>query len=133
MVKQLETIEEFDATIKSGQLIVIDFTATWCGPCRFIGPKFESMSKEFTGATFVKVDVDENQEASTRCKVRCMPTFQLYKDGKKVGQMEGANEAELRKLVTKHGNGLLCNLMTMMMDQNIILQQYVEREEVVRR
>merc|ERR1711998_461377 len=103
MVKQLETIEEFDATWESGQLIVIDFTATWCGPCRFIGPKFESMSKEFTGATFVKVDVDENQEASTRCKVRCMPTFQIYKDGKKVGQTRQgyASSSRSTQMVTK--------------------------------
>ena len=63
------------------------------------------MSKEFVGATFVKVDVDKNQEASTRCKVRCMPTFQIYNDGKKVGQMEGADEQGLRKLIQKHIDG----------------------------
>ena len=74
-----------------------------CGPCRFIGPKFEALAKEFAHAgNFVKVDVDKNQEASAKCKVRCMPTFQLYKDGKKVGQMEGADEAALRKLIQKH-------------------------------
>merc|ERR1719163_2279625 len=107
MVKQLATIEEFDGVLRSStQLVVVDFTATWCGPCKYIGPKFEAMSKDFANvASFVKVDVDENQEASAKCKVRCMPTFQLYKDGKKVDQMEGANEAELRKLVTKHANG----------------------------
>ena len=63
----------------AGQLVCVDFTATWCGPCKKIGPKFVEMAGIYEDCQFVKVDVDENEETTTACNVTNMPTFQFYK------------------------------------------------------
>jgi thioredoxin 1 len=65
---------------------------------------FEAISKEagYASITFIKVDVDENSETSEQAGVTCMPTFQLYKGGSKVGTLEGANEGALRALLDRH-------------------------------
>merc|ERR1712224_577803 len=74
-VKQLKTKAEFDAELAAagGKLVVVDFTATWCGPCQMIAPLFNELSEKNPDVVFVKVDVDENQEtaaasASTACR-----------------------------------------------------------------
>lgn len=84
------------------QRVIVDFTATWCGPCKKIGPVFEKLAAETKGLTFVKVDVDDCQETAQKCDVTAMPTFQVFIDGKKVAELLGANEAELKALVEKH-------------------------------
>ena len=70
-----------------------------CGPCKVISPKFEEMSITYTNAVFLKVDVDEVPSVAEACGIRAMPTFQFYKDGKKVAEVVGADAKELsRKL-----------------------------------
>ena len=64
MVKQLENKAEFDETLKSDKLVVIDFTATWCPPCQMIGPKFAALDGTYEGVTLHKLDVDANKEGS---------------------------------------------------------------------
>ena len=93
----LATMEEFKATLADagGKLVAVDFTATWCGPCKMIGPRFEAMASEFPHAVFVKVDVDENQETAAACGINCMPTFQFYKNGAKAFEMQGADPNQL--------------------------------------
>merc|ERR1711862_489108 len=85
MVNFLKTKAEYDACLKDNQKVVIDFTASWCPPCKMIGPVFEGMSQEADNAgwTFVKVDVDENAETSEFVGISCMPTFQFYIGGEK--------------------------------------------------
>jgi len=104
-VRMLPDKASFDEALKSDKLVVVDFTASWCPPCQAIAPKFEKMAEEMPDVDFVKVDVDANSETSSACKIQCMPTFHLYRAGKKVGSMEGADEAGLRKLVAKHSKG----------------------------
>ena len=105
MVQQIATKPEFDALIAanaSSKTTFVDFTATWCGPCKMIGPVFEALAKEYPQACFVKVDVDENQETAQEHGVRAMPTFHAFVGGKKVDDMKGANEPALRDMVKKH-------------------------------
>ena len=92
MVKMIATKDEFHQLLKSDKLVVVDFTASWCPPCQMIAPKFAEHEKEVGDkAILVKVDVDENAETAEECGITCMPTFQFYKGGKKVDEIQGAN------------------------------------------
>ncbi|XP_057849808.1 thioredoxin H-type [Cryptomeria japonica] len=85
----------------SGKLVVVDFTATWCGPCRIISPVFVELSKKYTNVVFLKVDVDELQDVTAEWEVQAMPTFIFIKDGKAIDKIVGAKKDELeRKVVT---------------------------------
>ncbi|CAO3565544.1 unnamed protein product [Mortierella alpina] len=84
------------------KLVVVDFTAAWCGPCQTIKPIFEKLSNQYRHVDFVKVDVDEFQEVAAVAGVTAMPTFQLFKASKKIAELKGANAAELEKLIKQH-------------------------------
>ena len=76
---------------KHAGVAVVDFWATWCGPCRMIAPILEQLSVEFEGKVRVaKLDVDTNQKTSMRFNVRSIPTLLFFKDGKLVDQVIGA-------------------------------------------
>uniref|UniRef100_A0A7S2WLZ4 Thioredoxin n=1 Tax=Eucampia antarctica TaxID=49252 RepID=A0A7S2WLZ4_9STRA len=104
MVKYIETDAEFQELMEqsSSKLVVIDFTATWCGPCQMIAPVFEKMSDEFTDVIFIKVDVDKADTIAQKCGIKAMPTFQYYKDGKKVDEICGADAAKIKSKVLEH-------------------------------
>ncbi|KAL1695488.1 thioredoxin-like protein [Schizophyllum commune] len=97
MVKAIESFEEYEQIINSGKTVVIDLWATWCGPCRFISPVFEQLvnSGNFSGIEGYKVDVDEQPKIAAAVGVRAMPTFVAYKDGRKIGDLVGANPGAL--------------------------------------
>ena len=103
-VPQLKTKAEFDEALKAAgdKLVVVDFTATWCGPCQRIAPVFVKMAEEMGDVVFVKVDVDENDETSQACGMSCMPTFQFYKAGEKVHEFSGASEDKIRSAVAQY-------------------------------
>jgi len=85
------------------KLVVIDFFATWCGPCKMIAPVLEKMSEEMKDhVVFLKVDVDESEDLAAEYSVQAMPTFVLLKNGSKVDSFSGANEAKLKELINKH-------------------------------
>lgn len=86
--------------IDTKRLVVVDFTATWCGPCRIISPVFVELSKKFSEIFFLKVDVDELRDVAQEWDVEAMPTFIFIKDGKAVDKFVGANKAELERKVT---------------------------------
>ncbi|XP_059211252.1 thioredoxin-like [Centropristis striata] len=105
MVRFVETLEEFKSILaESGdKLILVDFTASWCGPCRMIAPHFKEFSEapENQNVIFLKVDVDEAQDVAAFCAVKCMPTFHFYKNGKMVLEFSGANETQLKEGLEK--------------------------------
>ena len=82
----------FEAEIeKHTGLAVVDFWATWCGPCRLIGPIIDQLATEYTGkAKVAKLDVDTNIKTASRFNVRSIPTILFFKDGKLVDQVVGA-------------------------------------------
>ena len=70
-----ETVEADNATVVAGLPQVIDFNATWCGPCRMLAPTFEKMEKKYEGKiTFLSVDVDENPDMAAQYEVQSIPT-----------------------------------------------------------
>lgn len=75
--------------------VVIDFFATWCGPCKRIAPIFDQLDKKNPSVTFLKVDVDESAELVEYFGVNAMPTFIFIKDAKIVKRVEGADLVEL--------------------------------------
>ena len=77
--------------LKSTIPVLVDFTATWCGPCRMIAPIIEEMATEYAGRAVIgKVDVDENPEISTNYGIRSVPTLMIFKGGKQVAMIIGA-------------------------------------------
>ncbi len=80
-------------------LIVVDFTAIWCGPCKEITPYFHKLNEEYKNVLFLKVDVDDNEETTQECDINSMPTFQFYKSQNKVGQFSGADKNKLLNLI----------------------------------
>jgi len=101
-VAMLATKEEFDKAVAGEKLTVVDFTATWCGPCQRIAPIFAKMADEMTDVAFVKVDVDDNEETAAACGIQAMPTFQFYKGGSKIHEFSGASEEKIREAITKY-------------------------------
>jgi thioredoxin len=101
-VRKVATKEEFDKIVSGAgdKLVAVDFTATWCPPCRRIGPIFESMAEDYEDVIFIKVDVDDNAETSEACEINCMPTFQFYKKGAKIDEFSGADESTLKEKVS---------------------------------
>ena len=76
--------------LKSQGLVMIDFWAAWCGPCRMISPTVEELSKEYSGKLKVlKLNTDENSEIASRYKIMGIPTIMFFKDGVKLDQIVG--------------------------------------------
>ncbi|KAB2064474.1 hypothetical protein ES319_A09G021900v1 [Gossypium barbadense] len=82
--------------------MVIDFSASWCGPCKFMEPVLNEMAAKFTDVDFVKLDVDELPDVAQEFGVQAMPTFVLVKQGKEVDRVVGAQKNELEKKVEKN-------------------------------
>lgn len=84
------------------KLVVVDYTASWCGPCRRIAPVFEELSRKYSRATFLKVDVDTCKETAASQGVRAMPTFIFYRNKTKLGTVQGADAAALEAKIKEY-------------------------------
>jgi thioredoxin 1 len=84
--------DTFAAEVEQGKgLVLVDFWATWCGPCLAVAPVLEQLAVEFDGkAKITKVDVDQNQKTSMRFNIRSIPSILFFKDGKHVDTVVGA-------------------------------------------
>lgn len=86
---------EFDSLLSQEKVLVVDFTATWCGPCRLISPLIEQLAQEYTGrAKVVKVDVDTNKPLFKKFGIRSIPAVLFFKNGDLVEQMIGTSSYE---------------------------------------
>ena len=80
----------FSEILESHPTILIDFFATWCGPCKTLGPILEQVKDELAEEVkIIKIDVDKNQALATKYQVRGVPTMILYKEGKQVWRQSG--------------------------------------------
>lgn len=96
----------FDKKIKSSgnALVIVDYSTTWCGPCKVIAPKFEELSDKYTDAVFLKVIGDASPEASKLMKregVRSVPSFHYFMKGEKVDVINGANAEAIEAAIAK--------------------------------
>jgi thioredoxin 1 len=85
------TDSTFDELLQSNKPLVVDFWAEWCGPCKMIGPIVEDLAQEYEDkVTIGKMDVDENNEITTRYGIRNIPTLLFFKDGQLIDKQVGA-------------------------------------------
>lgn len=92
----------FNNSKQLNKLMVVDFAASWCGPCKFMEPLVKDMSAKYTDVDFVKIDVDELSDVAQEYGVQAMPTFLLLKQGKEIDRIVGAKKDELEKKILKH-------------------------------
>ncbi|KAG4433138.1 hypothetical protein IFR05_011380 [Cadophora sp. M221] len=103
---EIKSLSQFNALKSSSSLLIIDFYATWCGPCKAISPVFGRLSTPHasssagTGIVFAQVDVDKAKDVAQTCGITAMPTFQFFRGGKKIDEVKGA---DVQQLSTKVG------------------------------
>ena len=86
--------ESFDKSLAEGKLMMVDFWASWCGPCRMLGPVIEKLADQYEGKAVVgKANVDEEQELAVRYGVMSIPTVIVFKDGKEIDRKVGVMPA----------------------------------------
>ncbi len=87
MVKSIRGQSEFDAATKAAKVVLIDFTATWCGPCRALAPILEQIATEYPPekVQVFKCDVDENNDLSNKFGITAVPAVGIFKEGKMHG------------------------------------------------
>ena len=95
----LNDINKWNELYESDNLLVVYFTASWCGPCRSITPVFESLQNKYQDIYFIKIDVNEMDELSLNMGISCMLTFLFLKNKKVIYKLEGANNEKLHELV----------------------------------
>ena len=101
MAKIVNSVE-FKEEIKSG-VLVVDFFANWCGPCKMLAPIFEELGNEMDGVKFVKIDVDQSPDVAMTSKVASIPTVIVFKDGEKVASNVGfIPKEQIKQMVEAH-------------------------------
>lgn len=95
--------DNFDNTVANG-LVLVDFWATWCGPCKMLAPTIDAIATEYKDRVVVgKVDVDENEAIARRFGIMSIPTLFLFKDGEVVEKLVGYRlKTELEQLLNKY-------------------------------
>lgn len=99
------TDASFDTdVVNSDGLVLVDFWAAWCGPCKAIAPVLEELAEDYQGRVkIVKVDVDANPQSAARFGIRSIPTLFVFKNGERVETMVGGRpKSEFAALLDKH-------------------------------
>ncbi len=96
------TSSQFEETVLGDGIVLVDFWAEWCGPCKSFAPVYETVSERYPDITFAKVDTEQEQRISGQLGIRSIPTIMAFRDGIQIFSQPGAmGERDLTELVTQ--------------------------------
>ena len=95
---------EFEEILKKEELFIVDFFATWCGPCKIFAPILEEVASDYNeGINFAKIDIDQNEELAMDYNIQAVPTIIFFKNGKEIERITGViSKSELQEIVKKN-------------------------------
>jgi len=100
------TAENFEATISQEGIVLIDFWAEWCGPCKMFAPVYESSSEAHPAITFAKVDTEAEQTLAAQCGIQSIPTIMMFRDGILLFNQAGALPGHVLEDIIGKAEGL---------------------------
>ncbi|CAK9319792.1 unnamed protein product [Citrullus colocynthis] len=109
-VHLITTKEAWDQKLEEantgGKIVIANFSATWCGPCKMVAPFYSELSEKHPSLMFLVVDVDELTDFSTSWDIKATPTFFFLKEGQQIDKLVGANKIELERKITAMADSL---------------------------
>ncbi|XP_024970296.1 TPR repeat-containing thioredoxin TDX isoform X2 [Cynara cardunculus var. scolymus] len=101
--KAVELETRLSGSSRSNQLAILYFTATWCGPCRLMGPLYTKMAAKYPKVAFLKIDIDEARDVAAQWNISSVPSFFFIRNGNKIDQVVGADKTSLEEKIAKYG------------------------------
>ncbi|XP_054782879.1 thioredoxin H-type [Prosopis cineraria] len=91
--------QKVEEATRDGRIVIANFSAAWCGPCKAIAPYYSELSEKYPSLMFLLIDVDELADFSTSWDIKATPTFFFLKNGQQIDKLVGANKPELQKKI----------------------------------